>query len=298
MGQPLPSSASLAAELTWRSSRQAFWTIRWLVDRQRVADAFRAYGYFRWVDDCLDLELSLSGDRTTFLARQQDVAARCYAGRPPAPSCPEEDMLIELIHNNPASEGGLASYIKNLFQVMAFDCERRGRLITAAELDGYTHSLSVAVTDALLWFIGHDQAEVFSAERYLPAAAAHMVHMLRDAHDDLPAGYVNIPVEVLTQAGMTPGEFEHPAYRAWVRERVELAKDYFRQGRDYLAQLDSLRCRLACFAYQERFVWLLGAIERTHYILQPAYPIPGLLGRARQGASPFLRAAARAPAPA
>ena len=46
----------LAASITKVASKQTYYTIRFLVDRERVADAYRAYAYFRWVDDSLDAE--------------------------------------------------------------------------------------------------------------------------------------------------------------------------------------------------------------------------------------------------
>ncbi len=45
-----------AATLTKIASKQTYYTIRFLVDRARVEDAFRAYAYFRWVDDVLDAD--------------------------------------------------------------------------------------------------------------------------------------------------------------------------------------------------------------------------------------------------
>ncbi len=47
---------ALAADITRAASKQTYYTIRFLVDRSLVEDAYRAYAYFRWVDDCLDQE--------------------------------------------------------------------------------------------------------------------------------------------------------------------------------------------------------------------------------------------------
>ena len=44
---------TLAPSITKTASKQTYYTIRFLVDRERVADAYRAYAYFRWVDDTL-----------------------------------------------------------------------------------------------------------------------------------------------------------------------------------------------------------------------------------------------------
>lgn len=45
---------SPASSIAKAASKQTDYTIRFLVDRARVDDAYRAYGYFRWVDDVLD----------------------------------------------------------------------------------------------------------------------------------------------------------------------------------------------------------------------------------------------------
>ena len=56
---------SIAPAITKAASKQTYYTIRFLVDRDRVADAFRAYAYFRWVDDTLDNNSALSGMTST-----------------------------------------------------------------------------------------------------------------------------------------------------------------------------------------------------------------------------------------
>lgn len=280
MGPSHAPSADLAASLTWQSSRQAYWTIRLLVDRDRVEDAFRAYGYFRWLDDLLDLNLTTPSDREAFLRRQQALVDSCYEGGPLLPICPEEQIIIDLITRNSESTNELGSYILNMMDVMAFDADRRGRLISQSELDDYTRGLSVAVTDALHWFIGHQCPSPPSPIRYQAAAGAHIVHMLRDVHDDLRQGYINIPVEILTGCGIGPADFKSPAYRDWVQLRIETARRFFEMGDHYLANLKSSRCRLAGYAYQERFLWILRAIRRANYVLQPDYRTPALGPRA------------------
>jgi len=45
------SDRALAATITRTASKQTYYTIRFLVDAGLVEDAYRAYAYFRWVDD-------------------------------------------------------------------------------------------------------------------------------------------------------------------------------------------------------------------------------------------------------
>jgi len=155
--------------------------------------------------------------------------------------------------------------------VMAFDAERRGRLISQAELSEYSWHLAVAVTEALHYFIGHHDNPVPTEERYLAATAAHIAHMLRDTYEDVTEGYFNIPHEFLADAGIQPSDIGTEPYRIWVENRVALARAYFKAGKHYLKGIRNFRCRLAGYAYIARFEYVLNAIAREHYQLRANY---------------------------
>jgi hypothetical protein len=261
----------LAPIITKAASKQTYYTIRLLADRDRVADAFRAYAYFRWVDDILDAESTSACERRAFVRRQQSLLESCCRDEPPPEASVEETMLTELIRRDTGRNSGLHSYLRNMMSVMAFDAERRGRLISRAELNGYTRCLANAVTEAMHYFIGHDCASPRDETRYLAVTAAHITHMLRDTFDDSQAGYFNIPREVLESNHMAPQDVHSAAYRAWVRSRVSLARACFKAGREYLHRVQSRRCRLAGFAYTARFEWLLNTIEHEDYYLRSQY---------------------------
>ena len=75
---------TLAPSITKAASKQTYYTIRFLADRERVADAYRAYAYFRWVDDTLDAKSDLSvRNELTFLERQKSLLEKCYRGEAP-----------------------------------------------------------------------------------------------------------------------------------------------------------------------------------------------------------------------
>lgn len=287
-------AATLPLRITREASAQAYYTVRFLADRDRTRDAYRAYAYFRWVDDHLDQRESERAARLAFVARQQALVERGYRGQWPDDLTAEERMLAALIQTDGEAESGLRSYIRNMMAVMVFDANRRGRLIAERELDEYARCLATAVTDALHYFIGHDQAPPRSDARYLPAMAAHITHMLRDTYEDVEAGYFNVPREVLESSGIAPHDTLSAPYRAWVRDRVRLARAYFAAGADYLDQVPSLRCRIAGFAYMARFTGILDAIEREEYRLRPTYPEAKGLGYGLRmagsvGASALLR---------
>ncbi len=269
--QDRPES-SLAASITRAASKQTYYTIRLLADRDLVEDAYRAYAYFRWVDDMLDGDRLSVSDRLVFLNRQQALVQACYRSEWPRRPADEENMLVELIRDDREPHSGLQAYIRNLMGVMAFDANRRGRLISEAELDGYTHQLAVAVMEAIHYFIGHGCRTPQDERRYQAVEAAHITHMLRDTLDDIQAGYFNAPREMLEAHHIGPEDVHSPAYRDWVRSRIDLARARFQGGSEYLRQVENRRCRLAAFAYVARFTGVLNAIEREEYRLRPAYP--------------------------
>ncbi len=272
MNHTLNNSHSLAAAITKEASKQTYYTIRLFVDRDRVGDAYRAYGYFRWVDDVLDAETGQRSEKIAFVNRQKSLLEACYRGEIPEGLSAEEGMLVDLVRDDTAKNSGLQSYLRNMMAVMVFDAERRGQVISQAELSGYSRALAVAVTEAMYYFIGHDDPSPSHEARYLAVTAAHITHMLRDAFEDAQAGYFNIPREYLQANGLSPQDVESMAYREWVCGRVQLARMYFKAGRECTAQVKNLRCRLAGFAYTARFEWMLRAIERDNYCLRPEYP--------------------------
>jgi phytoene/squalene synthetase len=271
------ASHALAAGITRAASKQAYYTIRFLVDHDRRRAAYQAYAYFRWVDDQLDRPTSEWSERLAFLARQEDIVTAALRGRVWNDLTCEEQLVADMLLADDQSASGLNSYVSNMMAVMAFDAQRRGRWVTEQELEQYTQHLAIAVTDAMQYFIGHNSrtpsgALAHSEARYFPAMAAHITHMLRDTLEDVALGYFNVPCELLESSGITPHDVQSAAFRDWVKGRVQLAHTYFKRGASYLDQLPNMRCRLAGYAYMARFVGLLDALEREEYRIRPAYP--------------------------
>lgn len=266
------SSRALARSITRASSRQSYFTIRYLADGDLVDDAFRAYAYFRWVDDVIDQNLTSRQARLDFIASQKDLICRGFAGQDMSTSVSEEKIVADLITGRKPEHDGLRSYLTNMMAVMEFDARRRGRLIGAAELQAYTGWLARGVMDGLDYFIDHSHPYPASPQRDLAVAAAHVVHMLRDTVEDVNAGYFNIPREMLDAAGISSHDMYSPAYRDWVRQRLELASAWFRMGKRYIGALGSFRSRLAGYAYCARFEAVLYRIKRDRFILREEYP--------------------------
>jgi hypothetical protein len=270
---------SLAATITKVASKQTYYTIRFLVDRPLVDDAYRAYAYFRWIDDAIDEVMPAkrnAGDterlvRLRFLDRQKALLEACLSGEEPRDPDPHEAMLIELVRHADRSDPRLVAYLRHMMLVMEFDVGRRGRLVTREELDDYTRWLAIAVAEAMHYFIGNGAAAPRDETRYLAVSGAHIIHMLRDTYSDVRAGYFNVPREVLEASSIGPADVRCDAYRAWVRERVLLARAYFDAGQSYFAHAQSRRHRLAGIAYMARFKWLTETLERNGFTLEAEY---------------------------
>ena len=290
-----PSTGQTPDVVTRTASSQTFHTIQWLVDRERRPNAFRAYAYFRWLDDALDASGMSTQDRLTILRRQTELVERAFRGDRVTADCPPEHWLMDLVGSEPDRSSGLDHYVRHLMAVMAFDTERLGRPISAEELRSYSQNLAVGVTEAMHYFIGHDRPAPRRADRYQAVFGAHITHMLRDMIDDVRSGYYNIPSEYLAANRIAVDAFDTAPYRAWVRERVKKARDCFDAGSRYLAAVPCLRCRFAGFAYMGRFVNVLDTIEADGYVLREHYAEPtslaASLGLVARALRPTLRLA-------
>jgi len=267
----MPESRSIAVSITKAASKQTYYTIRIFADRALVDQAYRAYGYFRWVDDILDENRADKLMKIAFIQRQKNILNACYRGVSPEGIYLEEQMLVDLVQNDEGSNPGLRSYLDNMMAVLEFDARRRGTLISQAELDQYSQSLAAAVSDAMFYFIGHDDPLPGNKSFYMSVNAAHIVHMLRDTLDDNQLGYFNIPREYLQDHEISPFEIESRAYQEWVCSRVKLARKFFEQGAGSLAEIKNVRCKMVGYAYTARFEWMLRTIERDNFCLRSEY---------------------------
>ena len=265
------TSANLARSITWTSSKQSNLTARLLADRDLADDCLRAYAYFRWADDRIDICLSGKDECAAFIARQKSLIDSLYRGERPDELLPEEAMLADLVAHDRTPDSRLNSFIRNFMSVIEFDAYRRGRIVSRHELAAYTTCLATAVMNGLQYFIGNDHPYPQTHDRNLAVTGAHITHMLRDTLEDLSAGLVNIPKEDLEAYGMDLQDANSEQFRLWVREQVELARYCFRAGKAYIDSLEVLRCKLAGVWYCARFECVLNAIERDGYQLRAEY---------------------------
>ncbi len=266
------ASAALARRITWASSKQSYLTARLLADRDLVDDCLRAYAYFRWADDQIDISCQNDDERRSFIERQKGLVDRLYRNERPVDLSLEEEMLADLVRHDRGTQSGLRSFIRNFMAVLEFDAGRSGCLLSTQELAAYTTCLATAVMDGIQYFIGNSQAYPKTPDRNLAVIGAHLTHMLRDMQEDLSSGLVNIPGEALTAHGICIDDIQGDPFRAWVREQVEQARWSLSAGSKYIDTLEVLRCKLAGTWYCARFIRILDAIEGDGYCLRREYP--------------------------
>jgi len=263
-------SEALAKSITWSASKQAATIASFMVDKHLVNDFYRAYAYFRWADDVIDKQCQSAEERRAFIIKQKKLLKQLYLGEKYGDVLPEEEIMVDLIKNNNGNDL-LHSYIRNLVSTIEFDAKRDGRLISTEELNQYSDYIGEGVTNLLLYCIGNDYNYPNDKNKYHAVVASHIIHMLRDYRGDVDNGYVNIQKEYLDAHGIDPKDVENPAFRNWVKERVELAKTYFKEGKEYIDNVDVLRYKIMAYWYCARFETILDTIEKDNYILRTEY---------------------------
>lgn len=262
---------SLGEIITRKSSIQTYITFKLLADKNLVKDSMNGYAYFRWFDDEIDLSRKTRKYLIRLINRQKKIINAAYSSRKLTNLLPEEKLIIDLIASNRDKKSKLGSFITNFINIIEFDAIRKGTTVTRKELKRYSETLAVAVIDCIQYFINHTFHYPCVPQQYHAAIGAHITHMLRDYHEDLGEGFINIPREYLCKYGITPRDTNSKAFRNWVKHQVSLARQYLRSGMAYWADLPVFRGKLAAFWYCCRFVGVLNTIENDGYILRRRY---------------------------
>ena len=263
--------ASLAKNITKSSSIQTYYTMLLLADKELVDECYKGYAYFRWVDDQIDIDINSLKTRLSFINRQKRIINDSYKGKKISGLSPEERLITELISSDTDKDSKLKSFIINFFKIIEFDAYRKDKDISEKNLDWYSETLGKAVTDCLQYFIGNKVNYPESKDRCKAAIAAHITHMLRDLREDIVNGYVNIPIEYLKKYKLKLDDINADAFVNFIKDRVTLARKYFKLGKKYIDSLPVLRCKIAGYWYHARFERILNIIERDNYILREDY---------------------------
>jgi phytoene/squalene synthetase len=276
------NTAVLARSITKADSKQSYYTGLFMVDKPLRDDFYRAYAYFRWVDDVIDVHSKTNDERFRFIKQQRKLIDSLYNDEQPDNLTPEEDMLVELISHDKNKNSNLQSFIRNMFAIIEFDVYRKGRLVTKDELKWYSETIAKSEIDGLMYFIKNDHPYPYSENCYHAIIGAHMGHLMRDMLPDIEEGFINIPKEYINEHELDPFDPNSEPFRNWLKGRIKEARWYMDEGKRYLESLDVLRMKIVGNWYIARFEVVLDAIEREGYILRPKY-------REQRKLSVFLR---------
>lgn len=264
-------TAKLARRITWMGSKQSYLIGQLLVDRTLRNDFFRAYSYFRWIDDMIDEVIHTRSERIEFIDRQSELIRSIYSNKKVKIENEEEEILLDLIKNDRRTHDGLRSFIEKMFSIIEFDTLRKDTLISEEELDLYNKMLGISVVDGLQYFIGNEHSYPKTIDRYEAAIASHRTHILRDMKKDLQNGIFNIPDKIIRKS--YPGALGtiSDQHVEWVREQVREARTGFNLGKEYIEKMEILRCKIAASWYCYRFEVILDAIEKDGCLLRESY---------------------------
>ena len=107
-------TAELAESITWAGSKQTYYTAKLLVDKDLGDDFYRAYAYFRWIDDVIDVSSRSDEERSSFIERQKELIDHLYGNYRPDDLALQEQILADFAsrgrHPNPLAPPSYLAY--------------------------------------------------------------------------------------------------------------------------------------------------------------------------------------------
>jgi phytoene/squalene synthetase len=120
------------------------------------------------------------------------------------------------------------------------------------------------------FFCGETRNENW-ADKYDEGIGCKLVHLLRDFIEDFSQGYVNISQDDIERYRINLDNINDDKFRAWVKDKVGLAKKYFRKGKRNLSNSRHLRYKIATYLYCAKYEDVLTRIEKDNYHLRLVY---------------------------
>lgn len=106
-----------------------------MVDMELVNDFYRAYAYFRWVDDIIDESPLSLEERILFILRQRKLIDLLYKNEKLFELSTREHIISNLIKHDKEKNSKLQSFIRNMLAIIEFDAHRKDELISEVQLE-------------------------------------------------------------------------------------------------------------------------------------------------------------------
>lgn len=208
------------------------------------------YAYLRCFDNVVDIEQD-EAISLEMMAEQRGLMAAAYEG-----TLEREGLDVPIRYGLPffawdRDRGApLRPQFEAFLDTLEFDIRRRGRVPSAAELDGYFLTTGRAFLRCLAYFSSGkpelpDPCLDLGSRAYLCADA------LMDLEEDLAVGLINIPPEVVEEYAI---DLEAPeaGLERWRPVRAAEVLEYFRQARATIPLIDNRSLRLLYRHYLSR----------------------------------------------
>jgi squalene synthase HpnC len=241
-----------------RAHYENFHVVTFLLPRRLHQDFYNVYAFCRWADDLGDeignpresLRLlewwrgELDGMYEGRASHPVFVALQQTAARHELPKQPFADLIRAFVQDQTVVR--YPTY-EDLFEYCRYSANPVGRLVL--HLCGYRDAQRQALSDAT-------------------CTALQLTNFWQDVARDLEKGRVYIPLEAMERHGYTVEELEArretPAFRAVMREAVEVARRLFAEGLP-LARLVHRRLAADVELFSRGGLRVLEKIERQNY---------------------------------
>lgn len=222
---------NMSAVLTKTESPFGYWSSRVFFSQDRRKILFLLYAYFRWVDDTVDKPDFNLDFNHEFIHRQTTIIQAWYMGESAVLSENLfETMAATAIKEDKKNGSQLQSMITGFLEAIAWDVERRNKIVNQIELDRYSLLLGRSYSEGLLYGLKLNPCEsTYSTPKTLCGVAAHWSHLLRDLSEDLKLGYINISDDDIKQYSINLKNSQ--TLLPWIREKCCRTLDMFAEGR-------------------------------------------------------------------
>lgn len=232
-----------------------------------------AYFFIRNIDDVLDGERKLSNiDPLTYVASlKSQVETVAYTGTPEIIRLAE--YSISILEKRARQGDNPKQDILNAMDIMVFDNQRRQgrRALTHEQLSNYYYPYTFSSIANIMLIGLRSQFRATDIPEF--SFCQGRVYTVRDLKSDWDTGTINIPKEILNEAGLTPfssySEVVESSYmKAWFQNELLVSRDKLVSLQTRLQDLPE---RLTFRAFNAQIKPMLKFIDRFSQI-QPKQP--------------------------
>lgn len=267
----LDNKTVLLAITQFKKRKMSTYRLLKLLYSQHVVSLFSlVYTYFRWLDDLIDLPSSTDKERQETIRRQKYLFTSFYSDEKQLPhDLNQQERMLQLVIKYDIRNGFcLQKYISQMIKALEFDVERRYQIVSKNVLNDYSRRLGQSYTGVFtIITVGDQLSPDVYAQLGQGGVAAHLVHILRDLHEDISYGYYNFGKEDAKKYGMSINQISDAAIETWAYEVSKKAWVMFNAGFRGLKSVRSTRYHLLYNTIVAPYFFLLKKIESNNYKL-------------------------------